>query len=190
MKTKLAGVIFLFLCQLSLAQPDSTNRTPHYFNTFLSGALIGCGDCITGKDFTFSFVTHHGIAFANGSKLSAGAGMDVYSNWQLFPLLLGFTYDKEQRSNAFFFHVNSGYSFGRYLDIDPDNVSGFSQQGGFTINPMIGYRIGKEYIRLYIQAGYKYQRARTSFSGSGWGYSYSREYDLNRFLILMGFGFN
>ncbi len=190
MKTKLILLVFAFHWQFGLAQRDSTKLTPHYFNTFLSGALLGCGDCINGKDLSFSFVTLHGIAFTSGIKLSAGAGVDVYSNWQMLPLLLGFTVDREQRFNAVYFHLNSGYSYGRYLALDPNTITGFSQKGGFTINPMIGYRIGKERIRLYIQAGYKYQQASTSFSGSGWGYSYNREYDLNRFLVQLGFGFN
>jgi hypothetical protein len=187
-KTKVFIIVFLLLWQIGSAQTDTTKHTSRYYNTFFSGALIGCGDCIYANDLTFSFVTFHGIAFVSGSKLSAGAGIDVYSNWQMFPLLLAYTIDREKRSNAMYFHINSGYAFGRFLEVDPDNASGFSQRGGFIINPMIGYRMGNDRIRLYVQAGYKFQKA-----SAMWGWvptSFSREYDLNRLVVQLGFGFN
>jgi hypothetical protein len=64
------------------------------------------------------------------------------------------------------------------------------ETGGFTVNPMIGYRIGVDRIRIYIQAGYKYQVADLDYEyPDWWGYSQSsKHYEFNRFVIQLGFG--
>ena len=192
MRTKGVWIGFFILCSLVVYPQADSLKKSRYFNTFFSGALIGCGDCNSGKDFTLSFVTMHGIKFPTGIKLSAGAGLDVYSDWRLIPILIGFTIDKEQKPNGLFLHFNSGYSFGRYLNLNPYEQGELMQEGGFTINPMIGYRIGAEKIRLYVQIGYKYQHAyyRLDYANFGYPYSYSRESNLNRFVVQMGFGIN
>jgi hypothetical protein len=58
---------------------------------------------------------------------------------------------------------------------------------------MVGFRIGNDVLRVYIQAGYKYQHALVNVEYQqwwGWLYSYSREYDFNRFVVQLGFGLN
>lgn len=193
MKIRLVGIIVLItVCQIAYSQSDSLRQTPHYYNSFFSGALIGCGDCNSGKDFSLSFVTMHGLAFDSGIKLSAGLGMDVYTDWRLFPMLIGFTIDKEEKPNALYLHINAGYSVGRYLKVSPWEQGDLTQRGGLTINPMIGYRIGNEKVRLYIQAGYKYQHAyyKLDYANFGYPYSNSREYEISRVVMQMGFGFN
>ena len=63
------------------AQSDSLQKVkPLYFNSFVTGALIGCGNCTSGKDFTLNFTTIHGMRVSPGIKVGIGLGMDVYSD--------------------------------------------------------------------------------------------------------------
>lgn len=169
--------------------PASKSR---YYNSFVIGTLVGCGMCYEGKDFTFSFMTMHGIRVSPAVKLGLGMGMDVYTDWRLFPLVAGVTFDHERRRNSVYVQVNAGHAWGRYLLQDNWWGNDFTQRGGFTVNPMLGYRMGNERIRIYVQAGYKFQLAQTRAENVwGWGgNTVNREYELNRFVFQMGFGFN
>ncbi len=192
----LFGVLAVVCIQYqSLAQEDSVAvKKITYYNSFVNGVLIGCGTCNAGKDFTYSALTLHGIKLASGVKFSAGVGMDVYSNWRLFPVVAGITLDAERKRNSLYFHVNAGHAWGRYLLRRNDWWSpSIVEKGGFTINPMLGYRIGNERMRLYMQAGYKLQLAyvwETYQQGWGGGYTSFREYELNRVVVQIGFGMN
>jgi hypothetical protein len=186
-------LLFVFFVQSGFAQSDSVQRKAHYFNRFLSGTLIGCGLCNDGKDFTLSFTTLQGIAFPSGLKLSVGTGIQTYYDWRMIPVTGGVTIDKEQRPNSLFFQVHAGHSFGRYLLFEANDFVKTSSRGGFTINPMVGYRIGNEKVRLYMQAGYQFQRASTyiDYRGGWWGpSSSSRSVELSRVVVQVGFGFN
>ncbi|MCU0359008.1 MAG: hypothetical protein MUE95_15710 [Cyclobacteriaceae bacterium] len=177
------------------AVPDSLKRSVAYYNTFTSGMMIGCGDCLRGKDLTATFSMSHGIVFPSGIRLAAGTGLDVYSEWRMIPLVAGFTWDKQKRSNGLYFHLNSGYAFGQYLRPDQGSFFREEERGGFTVNPMIGYRIGREKLRVYLQAGYKYQQAYYALHYDGGrpgipSYSIERDYQLQRLVVQLGFGFN
>lgn len=191
-KILLLCVLFLRFIPAALAQNDSLKIKPVYYASFVNGVMIGCGTCNNGKDFTYSVLTLHGIKFPSGIKIGIGVGMDVYSDWRLFPLVAGITFDQEHKKNALYFHVNTGHSWGRYL---PENYgwwgSELAAQGGFTCNPMLGYRIGKDNMRIYIQAGYKLQLAYTTnrYAGGWGGNEMKRDYELNRFVVQFGFGF-
>ncbi|MBX2966155.1 MAG: hypothetical protein KF845_08420 [Cyclobacteriaceae bacterium] len=167
-------------------------QTSRYYNSFYAGAMVGCGLCYEGKDFTLSLLTMHGLRVSPGVKLGLGVGMDVYTDWRLFPLVAGVTFDKERRRNAMYLSINGGHAWGRYLLPDTSWwVSDFTGRGGFVFNPMLGYRIGNERMRIYVQAGYKHQLAYTKSENIGaWGgNTFTREYELNRFVFQMGFGF-
>lgn len=184
-------VLFLLSSYLGKAQTDSISTSTRYYNTFMSGALVGCGDCNRGKDFTLSFTTFHGIVWKSGVRLAVGGGLDVYNDWRMIPVLLGITYDMQKRTQGFYIHLNSGYSFAQYLQEEPGEFVEIKDEGGFTVNPMLGYRVGLDKIRIYIQGGYKYQKAFTGiYYDSFWGspYSIERKYELQRFVIQMGFG--
>jgi hypothetical protein len=173
----------------TLAQTDSVqvNRIT-YYNSFVSGVLIGCGSCNAGKDFTFSFLTQHGITVTPWLKVSGGIGMDTYSNWRLFPLVVGVTLDPSDLKNAPYFQATAGHAWGRYLVKEYYWSDRTQEDGGFTASLMAGYRIGNEKTSIYIQAGYKHQLAYLKDSN---GFSSAfREYELNRFVIQFGFGFN
>ena len=184
--------LLMVITTIAYGQADSVKRKASYYNAFLTGALIGCGECANGKDFTFSFLTLQGVRLQSGVKLALGAGMDVYNEWRLFPVVGAITIDRELRENAFYFHLNAGYSWGRYLE-DLESEISLNQRGGFTVNPMIGYRIGKGKSRIYVQAGYKLQYAKVSYTSPWWWGpppTITREYDLSRVVVQMGFGFN
>jgi hypothetical protein len=175
------------------AQTDSLAQKVRYYNSFMSGALIGCGPCINGKDFAFSFTTFHGLAWKSGIKLGAGAGLDMYADWRMVPVMVGFTFDEGRRKNAVYLQINTGYSFGKFLPVEEGSAPLLNDKGGFTVNPMVGFRMGNDVLRVYIQAGYKYQHALVNADYQqwwGWLYSYSREYDFNRFVVQLGFGLN
>lgn len=174
-----------------IAQQDSVRQRVSYYNSFVAGTLIGCGECANGKDFTFSFLTLHGVKFPAGVKVALGAGMDVYNDWRLFPLVGSITIDRELRDNAVYVQLNSGYSWGRYI-YPLENEINLQQTGGFVVNPMIGYRVGRGKSRIYIQAGYKFQYANVSYTPAWWWGpppTITREYDLSRVVVQMGFGF-
>lgn len=171
------------------AQTDSVKTKPQYFNMFTSGMLIGCGLCNNGKDFTLSFSTHHGLAFNSGVRLSIGTGIDTYHEWRMIPLVLGITLDKGEKPQGVYFHVNAGHAFGRFTSPNMYDRQFLHEQGGFTISPMFGYRIGNERIRLYVQAGYKFQRTGYQLKYAD-TYMYSRSFEMDRVVMQMGFGFN
>lgn len=193
LKTRLLIIAVLFGGGVLTAQVDSLDRKIRYYNTFMSGTLVGCGECVRGQDFNFSFVTFHGLSLKSGIKAGVGAGLDVYNDWRMYPLLAAFTIDKGRRRNALYLHINSGYSFGTYLPQQDWGEPIYDDKGGFTISPMIGLRLGRDKMRVYMQAGYKYQHSKVSADFQnwwGWLYSYSRAYDLNRFVFQFGFGIN
>lgn len=184
-------IVSLVFSKTSFAQTDSLAvRHVRYFNQFTTGALIGCGYCPRGKDFTLSIMSMHGARLSPTVKVGLGVGMDVYNEWRLFPLMAGIIFDREQRNNAFFLQINAGYAWGRFLAPEPWWASDFKERGGFAFNPMLGYRIGKDKLRIQLLAGYKYQAARTTLNNIGaWGGNTTkREYDLNRFIFQLGFG--
>lgn len=192
MKNKIFVLVMLAsICFVdrTVAQADSVNvKRFTYYNSFVSGVLIGCGSCNEGKDFTFSFLTQHGVKVTPWMKVSGGIGMDVYSNWRLFPLVFGVTLDPSDLKNAPYFQVTAGHAWGRYLLKEYYWSDRTQEDGGFNASLMAGYRMNVENISLYIQAGYKHQFAYLKDSNDF--SSASREYELNRFVIQFGFGFN
>ena len=180
-------VVAVVIGKPAFAQDSVAVKKITYYNTFMSGVLVGCGSCNQGKDFTFSFVTQHGVRVSPWIKVSAGLGMDVYSDWRLFPVTAGITIDPGDNKNSLYFHANAGHAWGRYLYQD-QFWGQVEEQGGFTANLMLGYRIGNEKTSIYIQAGYKHQLA--YLQGTNGFSSTEREYELNRFVLQFGFGFN
>lgn len=193
MNLRLAALcVLISIINSASGQADSVGQKASYYNSFVAGTLIGCGECANGKDFTFSFLTLHGIKFPAGVNVALGVGMDAYSDWRLFPVVGSITIDRELRENAVFVQLNSGYSWGRYtFPLTNENIT--HQSGGFVVNPVMGYRLGRGKSRIYLQAGYKFQFAKVSYSPAWWwgpAPNFTREYDLSRVVVQMGFGFN
>lgn len=152
--------------------------------------MVGSSEDADEKDFSVSFMTIHGVKFNSGIKVGVGVGLDTYYQLKVFPVLFSLTFDQERNRHGLFVQLNGGYSFVRYTgdaifgEIDVDET------GGFVINPMLGYRMKIENMRIYLQAGYKYQTVELAYNyPSWWGPAESsREYELNRFVVQLGFG--
>lgn len=181
-------VCFLLPC-LAVAQGDSLVSRVKYFNTFVSGILIG-SEADAEREITASFNTVHGVKFKTGVKAGIGVGLDTYYNLKVFPFTLSFTIDQERKKEALFVQLNSGYSLVRSAN-ELESATPY-EKGGFTVNPMIGYRIMIENYRIYWQVGYKFQKAEVGYRYDDWAGNsqvFSRHYELNRFVLQLGFGF-
>lgn len=152
--------------------------------------MIGSSEDADEKDFTLSVTTIHGIKFNSGMKVGIGVGLDTYYDLKVFPIIASITLDQELKKHGIFVQLNGGYSFARYIDRQEIEEIDTDAKGGFTINPMIGYRIIVEKTRIYLQGGYKYQVAEINYDyPDWWGFSQtSKHYELNRFVIQLGFG--
>jgi hypothetical protein len=81
-----------------------------YYNSFVSGLMIGSSEDADEKEFSVSFVTIHGIKFNSGVKVGIGVGIDTYYDLKVFPIVASITFDPEFRQQGFFVQLNSGYS--------------------------------------------------------------------------------
>lgn len=184
--------IIVWLCLvpgIAMAQVDSIQKKISYYNSFVSGVMIGSSEDADEKEISLSFTTTHGIKFNSGVKVGVGVGLDTYYNLKVFPLLLSLTFEGHKK-HGFFVQLNGGYSFVRYNDDQVFEEIDVVEQGGLIMNPMVGYQMKVENMRIYVQAGYKYQVAELHYKyPDWWGYSQSlKEYELNRFVIQLGFG--
>jgi hypothetical protein len=180
-----------FLSGITLAQSDSLQSKIKYYNSFVSGVLIGSAEDADEKEFSLSFTSIHGIKFKSGLKLGLGVGLDTYYDLKVVPFITSVSFDQERKRNGLFIQLNSGYSIVRYTK-NNEEFGDLYEKGGFTMNPMIGYRIKVEDFRIYWQAGYKYQVAEVGYEYLDWGGNTqrdSRNYEFNRFVIQLGFGF-
>jgi opacity protein-like surface antigen len=176
---------------IAIAQNDSIQGKVKYYNSFVSGVMIGSSEDADEKEFSVSFLTIHGIKFNSGIKVGVGVGLDTYYDLKVFPIIASITFDQELKKHGLFVQLNGGYSFVRYTkDHQSIEETEINERGGFTINPMVGYRISAENMRIYLLAGYKYQVAELHYKyPDWWGSSQSsKQYEFNRFVIQLGFG--
>ncbi len=153
--------------------------------------MIGSQEDVDEKEFTVSVSTVHGIKFKSGLKLGLGVGLDTYYDLKVLPLMASMSVDQERKRLGLFAQLNCGYSFVRYTKPN-EELGDLFEKGGFTFNPMIGYRLKVEDFKIYWQVGYKYQVAEVGYDYTDWGGNpqrTSRNYEFNRFVIQLGFGF-
>ena len=205
MKTRTQLLIAILLFSLSVkAQEEISIPKAVYFNYVQSGLLLGR----SGTGSSVSVSTVHGLRLRKFA-LGIGIGYDdysrntietylyqpaIYDNWKSMPVFAAVSYDwLSLRNGALFFQTNIGYAkmwerhtgqFDRASDV----------KGGFLFNPMAGMRINAAKMRLYISAGYKFQRNDYKFDNGGiWSYPgrlVSVEETLQRAVVKIGFGFN
>src|SRR5688572_3967902 len=152
--------------------------------------MIGSSEDDEGKDFSVSFITIHGIKFNSGLKIGVGVGLDTYYDLKAYPILASITLDQVLEKHGFILQLNGGYSFVRYTRDPQFEEIDIDEEGGLMINPMFGYRLKVENMRIYVLAGYKYQVAELYYKYPDWWGSSesSKHYELNRFVIQLGFG--
>lgn len=193
-KTALVLIFLLPISWIAYSQSDNVRtdkKKIQYTNSFLSGALFG--EKGMGNSLTFS--TIHGIRFGRWMA-GAGLGYDTYSEWNVIPLIgaISFDFDKLGR-NAFYVQFNAGYT--KSWQREPaEGAVNYEEEGGFMINPTVGYRIRVEKYSLYISAGYKFQRIHYSYNNQYWWWGDSAapsstshvQQDMNRVSVQIGFG--
>jgi hypothetical protein len=174
----------------AFAQDTVRTASPkiNYMNIFYSGGLFAK----EGEGTTFTFTTIHGVRFG---RLSAGVGvgLDFYQYWRALPVTGSVAVDIAKfRGSAFFIQAQAGYAWMSYWDPRlgaPD----YDSRGGFTLNPLIGYRINADKFSIYIAGGYKYQKNRYTsepygpYSGVG-TFTTSVDETRNRLVLQIGVG--
>ena len=153
--------------------------------------MIGSSEDADENEFSLSLSTVHGVKFNSTVMTGIGVGIDTYYHLKAFPVFLSLMLDPERKKQGMFFQLNGGYSFVRYISKDEDfEEIEVDEKGGLMLNPMVGFRMEVENMRIYVQAGYKYQAAELHYDyPDWWGSSQSsRHYELNRFVIQLGFG--
>ncbi len=189
--------LFLLLLISPFLHAQELEQAPlkkaRYTNSFLSGGSVGGSEELWGM----SVSTFHGIKVERWRFL-LGVGMDGYSDWLTYPMMGSVSFDlsKPGKRGGLYLLINSGYAFADKTK-PIEWTSSFSDKGGMTFNPMIGYRINIGSVDLYFQSGYKNQQVAYSYSYNygGWGgspgsgYKYKVDQDLNRFVFQIGFGF-
>jgi hypothetical protein len=189
MRTKASLIVFILICSNCFAQ-EEIKSSHRYFNLFQTGALLGEKD--RGTSFTFSTV--HGIQ-RKSFRVGLGTGFDSYQRWRVVPVFAYLSFDLANiRDNHFFIALASGPSKAWYREQDDPSQMTYSDGSGMTFLPSIGYRIKADKWRLYITAGYKWQRVNYTSSPSWWWGpdqpSYSVEEEVERVSVQLGFGIN
>jgi hypothetical protein len=199
MSTKPRLFFFLFLLLTVQAVAQSTDSVAHagkkirYWNNFLMAGLQG-----DHKQTSFSFATTHGIRLG---RLAAGlgTGLDAYGDWKIIPMFASASFDFARiKNDALFIQMNGGYGRALYSGGDKLGVPSIDNGGGKMLNPMVGYRIRADRLRIYIAMGYKFQRNTYSYSYINPVYSfaptdfpkYTVREDMQRFVVQLGFGWH
>ena len=200
MSTKSYFLFFLFsllTCQ-AVAQTDSLGRVGskvRYWNNFLLGGLQG-----GHKETSFSFTTTHGVRLGR-LAVGLGAGLDAYGDWKVFPMFASASFDFARiKNDAFFIQMNGGYGRAIYTGEERATMANVDNGGGKMLNPMLGYRFKADRFRIYLAAGYKFQRNTYSYNynivydfAPGGPYDFPRytvQEDMQRFVVQLGFGWH
>ncbi len=199
-------LVFLICCFLfagfqGLAQSDSVSRkrSINYFNMFQAGMLIGKENLGT----TTSVFTVHGIR-SGTLAIGVGIGYDDYTRatvswsfggvthtrWKVVPVFASFSADfLEFRNSKVFFQTNAGYSIVRSSAPDPWQEAS-KIKGGIMVNPALGLRISAGRHKLYVSAGYKWQKNHYEFNQGNWSPHMEVKETMQRFNVSIGFGWN
>lgn len=190
MLSRIFCLFVFYIPSVVFAQTDSAAAPSFkYYNSFLSGGLIGKDDYGT----TLSLSINHGVRL-HKVGFALGAGYDQYLQWKSLPVFAKASYDLfTLKSNAFFVELNGGYAWTKRLVSDNDALN-YSNGGGIILNPMVGYRINAGKFSLYLTGGYKYQRNRYEESPRWWIWGYpgasksSVQQDMSRLCLQLGIG--
>lgn len=180
-----------------------TTRKSVYFNSFLSGALIGTNE----KGNTLSFQTTHGIR-KNRFTYGLTIGFDSYikpvtgnnffdgryAYWRSVPIAATITYDFFSiGENNVFISGSGGYSkiWSKKLE---ENGLIFEDKGGLMVHPSIGYRMVSANHHLYFNLGYKWQlndyQYNYTFTAIPLELWPSVKETMERLTLTLGFGWN
>lgn len=145
---------------------DSTanaRRIEYFFNVQL-GTLIGCSDCVAGKEVTFTSSTVHGITLGKKFRVGGGVGFDSYYDWQTMPVFGSASWDifGTKNTTALFVQLNYGWSMPwRTEKLWEYGETGLN--GGQMVYGMAGLRLKYYDLRISFTLGGKYQSVSTYF---------------------------
>jgi hypothetical protein len=191
MRIKTLSVLATLLLPVFLyAQPDTIASRQHrvtYFNCISSGALLAKKD----EGVSFSVSSIHGIR-SNKFFAGLGVGYDAYQEWRMVPLTASIGYDLfAHQSASVFVQLQGGYSLARNVPVGDFQPVRFDSKGGEMVGAFLGYTIKKQNIRLYLMAGYKFQRI--AYEANNWwspNYRTSVKREIERITVQIGFGLN
>ena len=145
---------------------DSAKRSrfiDYFFNLQL-GSLVGCSDCITDKEVTFTASTVHGVTVGKKLRIGGGIGFDSYYGWKTMPLFGSASFDVfgTKSSSAFLVQVNYGWSV-PWRKEQEWNTGSTDVDGGQMLYGMAGLRLKYHDMRISFTLGGKYQSVTTYF---------------------------
>jgi hypothetical protein len=188
MKISLCLLAVLFSTGCIQAQNDSTKHRITYFNSLLTGALIG-----NNEPGSLTASTTHGIRY-KAITFGGGVGYDSYRDWRTIPLFASLSWDflRVKKQNAFFIQCIAGYGkakhFGRQTDL-----TNYEVHKATTGLAALGYRIVANRWTLYILTGYKIQHINYTTTARWWPFDVPPiqskvEQKMERFTLQLGFG--
>jgi len=145
---------------------DSTasNKYIQYFFNVQVGSLIGCSDCISEKEVSFTASTVHGITVGDKFRLGGGLGFDSYMDWQTMPVFASLSWDLlgTRNTNALFLQFNYGFALPwrteHLLEVGATGVD-----GGQMVYGMAGMRLKYHDLRISFSIGGKVQAVSSYF---------------------------
>lgn len=156
----------------TLANDSASNtRFVEYFFNVQIGTLIGCSDCISGKEVTLTSSTVHGVTIGKKFRVGGGMGFDSYYDWQTMPIFASASWDiiGTKNTNAFFVQFDYGWSqpwrTEKMFEFGETGV-----KGGPMAYGMAGLRIKYYDLRISISLGGKYQGVSTYFETPSYYY--------------------
>ena len=163
--------------------------------------MIGCKDCVKGKEVTFTSSTIHGITIGKKLRAGVGLGFDSYAVWQMMPLFGSASWDFIGTRNTPALFVQLNYGWSRAWRIQTPMDYGFtSVEGGKMMSGLFGCRIKYHDASISLAAGWKFQRAYSYFKSPSYYFLQDGtmvegtpnrtaiEHDMNRFMLSLAIG--
>jgi len=148
---------------LSRRDTLTSDKFIEYFFNVQVGPLIGCDDCASNKEVSFTTSTVHGITIGEKFRVGGGLGFDSYYYWQTLPIFASTSWDLlgTKNTNALFIQFNYGWSSPWRTD-QALEYGQTSVHGGQMFYGMAGLRLKYYDLRLGVTIGGKVQQVSTS----------------------------
>ncbi|HMG90337.1 MAG TPA: hypothetical protein VK589_09755 [Chryseolinea sp.] len=153
-----------FAVGLVLDDSVTSERFVEYFFNVQVGSLIGCSDCISEKEVSFTASTVHGITVGEKFRVGGGLGFDSYYGWQTVPFFGSISWDLlgTKNTNALFLQCNYGWS-SPWRTEKAWEYGMTSVDGGQMFYGMAGVRLKYYDLRLSFTVGGKVQQVSSYF---------------------------
>jgi hypothetical protein len=156
-----------------MSKAENNGKKISYFFNINSGALVGCQDCKSGSEVTFSSSTIHGVTLGERWRVGVGLGYDSYYLIQTAPLFGAVSLDLigNKNRNALFLQFSYG---GATAWRNSQNEYGYKKvEGGKAINTQLGYRVRYHDVRMSLSIGTKFQEVTTFYEYPTYYYTFS-----------------